>query len=404
MKSAYILRGLACVVLAGVALALGGCISAGTVAGMIVDAPNGGHPKPQSGLLGKISREFYSQRFSVPVGPPSVKLAVAVIEPRNYGFSSRITSPAESNQYVGEWQVRNAPDSAFKNFNPRKPFLQRLQAGLVRLPVCKPVGTIILLPGWGETKETLIGYALDFASHGYRVVLVDLRGQGESSGKFVTYGLIEQHDISQLISALETRGQIAGKLALVGLSDGATIALDTAADNPRVSAVVAVAPFISLSTAVREVGNDYAPLLSDLISDNKITEALGVADRRTGVDLAQANPSSHVANIKAPVLYIAGGSDNIAPASAVRKLASQTPQAHFIELPKYPHSGLYFSVATVGPLALAALGKELGISGDSSCLHAPPDAPKDARYRLTFKLKYKLGNVSANPTPRKITN
>lgn len=376
------LRGLIFIVLASATLALGGCISAGMVADMIVDAPNNGHPQPQPGLLGKISREFYSEQFTVPVGPPPAKLAVAVIEPRNYGFSTRVKSPEGSNRYFGEWQVQNAPDKAFKNFDPKKPLLQRLEAGLERLPACKPAGTVVLLPGWGETKETLIGYALDFASHGYRAVLVDLRGQGKSSGKYVTYGLIEQHDIRQLISALEVRRQIAGKLALVGLSDGATVALDTAADDPHVNAVVAVTPFVSLPTAIRNVGNDYAPLLSDLISNKKITRALGMADRRTGVDLVQSNPSSRVANIKAPVLYIAGGSDNIAPADSVRQLYTLTPDARFMVLPEYPHSGLYFSVAKVGPLALGALEKELGTGGDSSCLHTSPDAPKYARYLL----------------------
>lgn len=401
MNTRRLVAGLA---VAAATLALGGCISAGTVAGMIVDAPNGGHAKPQPGRLGKISREFYSQQFTVPVGPPPAKLAVAVIEPRNYGFSAGVISAKGSDFQVSEWGVRNAPDSAFKNFNPQKPFLRRLQASLAQKSVCKPTGTVILLPGWGETKETLLGYALDFASHDYRAVLVDLRGQGESTGKFVTYGVIERHDVTQLISALEARNLIAGKLALFGASDGATIALDTAANDSRVDAVVAVAPFVSLPTAIRGVGNDYAPLLSDLISNKKITEAFSVANRRTGVDLAEANPSVRVQHIRAYVLYIAGGSDNIAPVAAVRKLTLLTPRGHFVELPKYPHSGLYFSVAAVSPLALNALGKELGAPDNSGCLDTALDAPKDLRYRLTFKLKFKLGDVSANPTPRIITD
>src|SRR5699024_8427436 len=108
-----------------------------------------------------------------------------------------------------------------------------LQKAIPKLAVCRATGTVILLPGWGETKETLLGYALDFANHGYRVVLVDLRGQGQSSGNYVTYGLIEHRDISQLVTALYQRKLVAGKLALVGISEGATIALDTAAADRR---------------------------------------------------------------------------------------------------------------------------------------------------------------------------
>ncbi|MGH8160796.1 MAG: alpha/beta hydrolase [Gammaproteobacteria bacterium] len=272
------------------------------------------------------------------------------------------------------------------------------------LQVCRPAGTVILLPGWGERKETLLGFALDLANHGYRVVLVDLRGQGDSSGQYITYGRIEHHDIAQLISALYARKFIAGKIALVGLSEGASIALDTAASDRRVSAVVAVSPFVSLTTAIREVGNDYAPLLSDLVSNGKITRALVIADKKTGVKLADAGPKRRVGDIRAPVLYVAGGSDNIAPVPQVQQLATLTPHARFVELPGYPHMGLYLDVASVAPLMLETLRKTLGASGDNECLHGPLDALQGARYRLTWVSKFRLGNASANPKPRKIRN
>lgn len=73
-------------------------------------------------------------------------------------------------------------------------------------------------------------------------------------------------------------------------------------------------------------------------------------------------------------------------------------------LPKYPHSGLYFSVAKIGPIVVNNLEKELGVENDSSCIDTSLDAPMDARYQVTFKLKFELGNVSANPTPHITTD
>lgn len=378
----------AAVVLVVAALLLGGCVSAGYVAGKIVDAPNGGHSKPAPGWIGKVARTFYSQQDTVPVGPPPAKLAYAVVPARNYGFSASAEWKKNPKALVLKWRVHNSKidlPKALKGAAAARYVQHMLQKAVPRLPICPATGTVILLPGWGNDKETLLGYALDFANHGYRVILVDLRGQGESSGKYVTYGLVEHRDIAQLISALYARKQVVGRLALVGFSEGATIALDTAANDVRVDAVVAVAPFVNLKTAIRGVGHDFMPTLSKMVSREKLDKAFEIADKKTGMNLADSNPDSRVADIQAPVLYVAGGKDDISPAAAVRSLAEKTPQARFMEVPGYPHVGLYFGVATVGPPALAALARALGPSPDAVCLKTPP--PKDVRYDFNFSFK-----------------
>ncbi|HEX5314370.1 MAG TPA: hypothetical protein VFX38_05635, partial [Gammaproteobacteria bacterium] len=187
------LRKSACILVAASVLALGGCVSAGTVADKIVGAPNGGHPAAYPGAMGKIARAFYSARYSIPVGPPPATLAFAIVEPRNYGFSAAEKPGKTKSTRVFEWQVANAPAAAFADYHidSMDEFAERISRGLARAPLCQPpAGTVILLPGWGEQKETLLGYALDFANHGYRVILVDLRGQGASSGDYVSFGLV----------------------------------------------------------------------------------------------------------------------------------------------------------------------------------------------------------------------
>ncbi|MGH8274506.1 MAG: alpha/beta hydrolase [Gammaproteobacteria bacterium] len=370
-------------------------MSANDVAHMIVAAPNEQHSGSNDVMLEKVAGTLYVKRFEVPVGPPSAKLAAAVIAPRNYGFSASAKWKKNPRSLTLKWRIHNNVESASgsKSGQARSltgakadQYLQNmLRKAIPKLPICRATGTVILLPGWGEPKETLLGYALAFASHGYRVVLVDLRGQGKSSGKYVTYGLIEHRDIAQLISALYARKLVVGKLALVGVSEGATIALDTAAADSRVDAVVAIAPFVNLRTAIRGVANVFMPNMSKAVSKQKLTHALAIADARVGMNLAEANPISRVGNIRAPVLYVAGGKDHIAPAADVRKLAAKTPHARFVELPRYPHPALYFGVSKVAPPALAALAQALGPSTDPSCLQTPP--PKDASYDFKFAFK-----------------
>lgn len=379
-------------VLALAALALGGCVSANDVAHLIVTAPNQHSSHPQ--FFGKLADTFYTKQLKVAVGPPPATLAVALIAPRNYGFSASAKWAKHPKSLTLKWQIRANTSGKKANKSasgPAKTLTDKqalnymrhlLQQAVPKLPVCQATGTVILLPGWGETKDTLFGYALDFANHGYRVVLVDLRGQGQSSGDYVTYGLIEHRDIGEVISALYARDLVVGKLALVGLSEGATIALDTAAIDPRVDAVVAVAPFVNLRTAIRGVGNFFMPNVSKAVSKQKLSRALSIADGLVNRNLADANPTSRVADIRAPVLYVAGGADKIAPATDVKALAAITPTANYVEIPLYPHIALYFGVAKVAPPTLDVLAKAMGSTADAACLVKPP--PPDVHYDFPF--------------------
>ena len=56
--------------------------------------------------------------------------------------------------------------------------------------------------------------ALAFA--GYRVALVDLRGHGRSTGEYLTYGVREAQDVSQVIDAMEQQQLIAGTIGVFG--------------------------------------------------------------------------------------------------------------------------------------------------------------------------------------------
>lgn len=385
----------ATLLLLGALLVLGGCISAGTVSHMITSPPNGGHPEPYPGRLGKIAREFYTERFKVTVGPPPATLSAAIIAPRDYHFRATDKPGDKPGIRVTRWKVGTAPtgktDINRMSASKAQRKLEKLRHALSKLPYCTPAGTVIILPGWGTAKELRLGSALDFANHGYRVVLVDLRGQGDSSGKYITYGLVEHEDVTQLITALEARGLVSGKLALFGISEGAVTALDTAAEDPRVDSVIAVEPFTSFKTAIRGVGTDFAPLLSDLISKSKLDEALRLADKRTHLNLADTDPLSRVRRIHVPVLYIAGGADDIAPPAGVKALAQATPHANFVELPRYTHMDSALAVGRVAPIAVKALQGTLGKSPGEKCLDNPGEVPAKDAYEFTVTIHYRLG-------------
>jgi len=54
---------------------------------------------------------------------------------------------------------------------------------------------VILLHGVGDNREGMGGFAELFLSKGYAVLLPDSRGEGESGGRFPTYGIKETDDV-----------------------------------------------------------------------------------------------------------------------------------------------------------------------------------------------------------------
>ena len=111
------------------------------------------------------------------------------------------------------------------------------------LPEAALKGTILFLHGLALQKETCGFWAYQIAAAGYRAVLVDLRGHGQSTGDWLTYGVVESRDIVRVIDRLDEKGLLAGKVGLFGESYGAAVALQTAARDDRVRAVVALAAF-----------------------------------------------------------------------------------------------------------------------------------------------------------------
>src|SRR5712691_11837942 len=104
---------------------------------------------------------------------------------------------------------------------------------------------------------------------GYSVVLMDARAHGASDGPIATYGWLERNDTRAIIDTLISSEvhvhesiQWHGPppppfhLFALGESMGAGIALQSAAVDPRIEAVVAEASFSSL----REASYDYAGL------------------------------------------------------------------------------------------------------------------------------------------------
>lgn len=183
-----------------------------------------------------------------------------------------------------------------------------LSAWLIE-PAASARGTIVVLHGVRLDKRSMLGVARELSASGYRVLLVDLRGHGRSSGQYLTYGLTEARDVSQLIDSVEARGIRVGPLGVHGFSYGAATALHLAASDRRVRAVVAVSSFGSLRRAVRDYVRWQLPALEPAVPDLWLDSAVDFGAGWAGFDPDAAAPASAAAGSSAAVLLVHGSDD-----------------------------------------------------------------------------------------------
>jgi uncharacterized protein len=172
---------------------------------------------------------------------------------------------------------------------------------------------VILFHGVSDNRTGCLGHAEFLLRHDYSVVMMDSRAQGESGGTMATYGWKERYDTVRVANELFASEHVRHLFAL-GVSMGAAIALQSAAVEPRIEAVVAEDPFENL----RGVSYDYAglrlsPLLGKTLFRPVVYFAMRAVQKEGGFSPDDVSPEKAVAARPFPVLLICGTRDRTIP-------------------------------------------------------------------------------------------
>lgn len=259
---AVAVRCLMCGSVGAMALVLFGCQN--PLAQLMVGSPNRHNPIPGDvNPVPPIESLAVDQTFRVPVGPPEANLSVSVIEPKPKG--------------------------------------------------AVPVGTVLVVHGIFGRSATMLRTGHMLADAGYRAVLMDLRGHGRSTGNTLGFGDLESRDLMQVIDELEKRKLTAGKIAVYGISYGATTAIHLAGNDPRITAVVAVAPFSNIREEVPHFSRTMVPGLGWLIPERVYQDSIDEAGRLGNFNPDLDTAEAAIRRTKAQVLIIHGKADMVVP-------------------------------------------------------------------------------------------
>jgi uncharacterized protein len=157
--------------------------------------------------------------------------------------------------------------------------------------------TVVYLHGVGDNRASGTWIAEKLVRRGFDLLTYDSRAHGASSGDACTYGFHEKRDLSRALDQLGI-----ARAVVVGTSLGAAVALQAAAEDPRIVGVVSVATFSDLAAIARE----RAPFFA---TSGQIRRALELAEQQGGFRTAEVSPVGSAASVHVPVLVVHGGAD-----------------------------------------------------------------------------------------------
>ncbi len=178
--------------------------------------------------------------------------------------------------------------------------------------------TVVLVHGFGPSRWELLPHAAYLHRAGYNVLLFDFRGRGESGGGAITLGAREPLDVRGAVDYVFSRPDVdRDRVAVQGVSLGASSGILAMADDPRIAAIVAESPFTTMRGVITQSFEYYIGLPSFPFAP--VTTF--IIERRLHVDADRVRPIDAITRIgQRPVFLIEDLNDTAMPPQSGRQL------------------------------------------------------------------------------------
>ena len=178
--------------------------------------------------------------------------------------------------------------------------------------------TIVCLHGHASNRSIVMSHTYFLREHGFNLLYFDFRGAGESQGKMSSVGCLEARDLKAALEFLKQNKEMESEhIGIYGISMGAAVAINEAADNPAIECLVSEAAFASYEKVVGKWAWNhfkipYYPL---------VPLALFFVRMKLGVNPEPLSPKYRINKISPRPLFIVHGShDNLVSARDARQL------------------------------------------------------------------------------------
>ncbi|MCC7053231.1 MAG: alpha/beta hydrolase [Gemmatimonadaceae bacterium] len=198
----------------------------------------------------------------------------------------------------------------------------RLRLAAWYCPAPQANGVVILVHGRDACRGVELRNSSDtiverLTAAGLSVLLLDLRGHGDSAPSRLTFGRLEQRDVLGAVDYVLRRGYRRGAVGVLGASMGGASAIAAAVAEPAIGALVTDSAYADLGDLLRCQFTRLTRLPTALLGS-----ALLAARMLTGVDLVHDAPVHLMVGMRGrPTLVIHAAGDPFVPVRHARELA-----------------------------------------------------------------------------------
>jgi pimeloyl-ACP methyl ester carboxylesterase len=193
---------------------------------------------------------------------------------------------------------------------------------------------VILIPGYGSSRDGLLDHGAMLARHGYGVLFIDPRYCANADAAF-TAGYNEVQDVAGALDFVQAQPDVCSdSVGVLGYSVGGAVALLSAAQLDGVQAVVSEGNFFNLGHDIANTGGN-----NSLLAEFYYRVILRFYRFYTGVDARLISPIDAIGRISPRPVFLIFGEHEVASGRAHEQfIAAGEPKSLWV-VPGVGHGG-----------------------------------------------------------------
>jgi uncharacterized protein len=176
--------------------------------------------------------------------------------------------------------------------------------------------TVLILHGWGGSKEWVRELIALVVRNGWNAVAYDSRAHGASGGRYMSYGMREKDDVTAVLNQVEAQFKNIGPFGILGISYGGAVTTQDLGQEPRLRCGVIISSFCRLE----DVARVQMRLMTGCCNDWLFHRVLARGENLAGFRVSEVQPTEAAHKVTQPTLVIHGAHDNLCPVEDAHQL------------------------------------------------------------------------------------